>query len=645
MANELEAFQVSYFGRKTPLGIDYREYQENLVKAQTTEITGAIRQQTEAQAVQGAVLADNINRSMQRMQTGITAVIDDQTNQLLASQNAIQQEIGHGFTRISNQLGDMRADFNMGFAHMEMAIDRLSENICNRLDSLCDIVNNPRRTAARELYRHALANYRKGYFEEALPVITEAIEKDKTDYISWFLEGEIYAYGVGEFGNVINLDKAIDAFANACKYIKHDAENFIPYDDSRKIEIIKKLRDKTGLGLKEAKDLVEQQAPSGFIRISETQGGSGAYGIQNIIGAGLNAHSTVTPIPSADAVRGLAAEINFHFGLVQLAKSTELYRVDKGESEKLLAASREAFERSYRYSERMLESLFNIARCKVLQENASIQSEMRTLIEQDWRYYLKAKADPDFAPVCQAIDDLVKTMRDEEYALCGTVLQKACIDYKQANECNIVSYMESSDTDWVLKHISQGVDKNLPYIDMRNKRKDFQEIADYINDAVNRAKQRKAEAAREEAECKAEAERKETERQNAARVAEADRQKRLEDNHIATAAASRVGKASVVLFILGSIPAVASVALALLYSDEANLIILAIIGIVVSALIIFLPPLAVIAGGLAVLLGIFMMFGNFGDRGSSSFGTGLFLTILAIYTIVISILRLMKLFK
>jgi tetratricopeptide (TPR) repeat protein len=165
--------------------------------------------------------------------SAIQSAIDDQTYELVASQDAIRQTLGQGFdsvnntltwgfTGLANELGAMSSNMNMGFAVTEAAIGRMSKDVCDRLDAIGDMLNNPHRTAARELYRRALTNYRKGFYEEALPDITEAIEKDKTDYLSWLLEGQIHTFGAGETGSVIDLDKAIDAYTTAARYNKPD---------------------------------------------------------------------------------------------------------------------------------------------------------------------------------------------------------------------------------------------------------------------------------------------------------------------------------------------------------------------------------------------------------------------------------------
>jgi len=111
---------------------------------------------------------------------------------------------------------------NLGLGLLGNKIDVLSEDVSSKLDEIQDILNNPRLTQSRELYREALRSYKRGFYEEALADCLGAIEKNKTDYISWYLLGLIYLYGAGENSNVINLDKAEEAFANAAKYIKPD---------------------------------------------------------------------------------------------------------------------------------------------------------------------------------------------------------------------------------------------------------------------------------------------------------------------------------------------------------------------------------------------------------------------------------------
>ena len=161
-----------------------------------------------------ASTAMNIN-AIQGMAMGITSDIRESTYAVVASQQMLAKTFNQGFSSVNNTI-------NLGFGLVGNKIDVLSEEVSSKLDEIQDILNNPRLTQSRELYREALRSYKRGFYEEALEDCLGAIEKNKTDYISWYLLGLIYLYGAGENSNVINLDKAEEAFANAAKYIKPD---------------------------------------------------------------------------------------------------------------------------------------------------------------------------------------------------------------------------------------------------------------------------------------------------------------------------------------------------------------------------------------------------------------------------------------
>lgn len=186
------------------------------------EYAVAVKNQLERMEIQGIRDANKIAFSVQNMEYGIRSDIRQSTYAIVASQEMLRQTFQQGFDSVNNtlQLGfGMMAE---RLAGIENAVYQVGEEICNKLDEIHDIVNNPLLTASRELYRRALKNYQNGYFSEALEDIKQAVEKNKTDYISWELMGEIYLYGAGKFSNVINLDEAEKAFENAAKYIDAD---------------------------------------------------------------------------------------------------------------------------------------------------------------------------------------------------------------------------------------------------------------------------------------------------------------------------------------------------------------------------------------------------------------------------------------
>lgn len=171
----------------------------------------AVKNRLSALEAQGALTT----HAIRDMSAEVSGTIRQSTYAILASQEALGRTLVHGFNALNNTL-------MIGFDVMGAKLDAMSEAICSKLDAIHDILNNPLLTASRELYRRALTNYQKGYFEEALEDCKAAVEKNKTDFISWTLLGQIYLFGAGKFSNVIDLDKAEESFFTAAKYIDAD---------------------------------------------------------------------------------------------------------------------------------------------------------------------------------------------------------------------------------------------------------------------------------------------------------------------------------------------------------------------------------------------------------------------------------------
>lgn len=163
-----------------------------------------------------------IQSSLRQLGNGLKYELRSCTYSIVASQKILAEIYQQGFDSLNNTLNYGFYYMSEGLSDINKSILAMNEAICNKLDEIHDIVNNPRLTAARELYRRASTNFEKGYYEEALEDCLQAVDKEKTDYISWYLLGNIYLYGAGKFSNVINLDKAEEAFINASKYIDAD---------------------------------------------------------------------------------------------------------------------------------------------------------------------------------------------------------------------------------------------------------------------------------------------------------------------------------------------------------------------------------------------------------------------------------------
>jgi tetratricopeptide (TPR) repeat protein len=428
MANEL-VIADTYYNRTTATGYGYRDF----VEKQTKNITSTMRENSEREIAATIASAELVAGSVRRMQAGITTAIDDQTEVMQTGFNSVNNTLQTSFSRVTNELGRMSVEMNLGFARTEKAIDRLSADICGRLDKITNILETPRGTAARELYNNAVTNYRKGFYEEALPDIQKAVEMLTTDYLSWFLEGEIYAFGAGKFSNIIDLDKSIAAYTNAAKYIIPDAEK------------------------------------------------------------------------SEDAKR-FAAEINFYLGLAQYARSNELFHAgNQAESGALLSSARDSFMRSYQYSALMLEARYNAARCKALLGDASgALADLEALIKEEALYCVKAEIESDFDVIRGDYRRLIEKMRVELYEETAPVYKEITGGYELAKQEGLTQYfaetvqisrvpvnfdrsrglISQATIPLFEQVISAGIDKSLPYLDMRERTLPYPALLNIIRKGV-----------------------------------------------------------------------------------------------------------------------------------------------------------------
>ena len=162
---------------------------------------------------------NSLMSTMMNATYGIQGVIQDSSRAVIVSQAMLAQKLGQELNTLSNTINT-----NLSFLHSE--INSLENTIAEKADAfiklqnaLYDLQKNPRRTQSQEAYVRAEDNYKNKFYKEALEECNLAIENFKTDFLSWYLLGHIYLFGAGEFDNVIDVDKAIEAFENAAKYI------------------------------------------------------------------------------------------------------------------------------------------------------------------------------------------------------------------------------------------------------------------------------------------------------------------------------------------------------------------------------------------------------------------------------------------
>jgi tetratricopeptide (TPR) repeat protein len=428
MANELQ----DYYTHEAARDMDYRKFMEE----QTRSIDVSIQESS-------ARIKESID--MQTLATVASHAVLDQT--LQHGFIGVNNTLVDGFSGVSNQLGYMAAAFSNGLSRISDNINLMSNEICNKLDAMHDIANNPLLTQARELSRRAVANYRKGFFEEALEDINAAIEKEKTDYFSWFLKGSLYAYGVGEFSNVIDLKQAINAFIQAAKYNS-------PY-------------------IKESQD-----------------------------------------------ARGFEAEIYFYLGKAQHSYANELLRTgNTANAGEMISKALESFEKSVQYSDKMLESMLNVARCKVLlnKKEAAID-DLEKLVLLDRKYCIKVLADDDFSSTLKGFATLIEKLRHNLFVGGAERNYKKAVDLQ--NTLGTYGIYENK--------IPSGFSEELPYLDLLGYNDKFKRIIPQIEREIQEARERKEWAEREERERKEWAEREERERKEKAKREKRERKEKAE---------------------------------------------------------------------------------------------------------------------
>jgi len=277
----------------------------------------------------------------------------------------------------------------MGFVAINKSVQEASRAICNKLDSINETLKNPLYIESRELYNRALINYNKGLYEEAIEDLNEAVIKNKTESLSYFLMGQIYLVGVSEFCNVIDLSKSIEALGKSIKYITSDAKNY-------------------------------------------------------------------------PEVKPMAAEIWFYYGLAHQTKAyDELSKGSTPNYKSHLIEATKAYSQSWEYSNEMLESIYNLTRCKVLLSN-DIDGAVREIISviyEDHGYCLKMGTETDFDSgfkmkvynrIKQEIYPKIKPLYDE--------IQRIKSSFQGPYSSDLVELLQS--------HLPDKLSENTPPFDM-----------------------------------------------------------------------------------------------------------------------------------------------------------------------------------
>jgi tetratricopeptide (TPR) repeat protein len=372
-----------YYNKMSAEELSYLDYLHKI--AMTSDIEDSIESNTNKQIAANAFFTEKINSS----------IIDAQIASAKALYNNTQL--------ITRQIGCMNASMSIELARLNSTAKESQKAICDKLDAITDILNNPNLVKSRELYNMASHNYDNGFYEEVLQDLQEAVKYNKTDYISWFLVGKTYLFGLNESNdsNVVDLYASVEALKKAVKYIKP----------------IAKIRDEA---------------------------------------------------------RVLAAEILFYLGLAQQSRANDALHRSKEISEyhNCLAEAQASFSQSWDYSPEMLETRYNLARCKALlgDTQGAIQ-DLETIIPKDPEYCIKVPLESDFDSIKGLFGELLIRLKTNVYPAV-----KACFD---SIEKNIKKIQDSHLPEFIqlLKmYSSDTINENMPPFDILEKRILYQRI-------------------------------------------------------------------------------------------------------------------------------------------------------------------------
>ncbi len=167
--------------------------------------------------------------------------ISNQTREIVASQEALAKKFSTGFDSVNGTLDwgfgrlegalhgvaasidAMRAsfDYNMALMLEQMQLQsQTMQNFLRQMEAIHDTLQSPTLTQAREYYRIGSERMVKGLLDKALEAFLESARRDDTNFMTHFMIGKLYLYGINNECNVINLRKAEFHLRAAARYAK-----------------------------------------------------------------------------------------------------------------------------------------------------------------------------------------------------------------------------------------------------------------------------------------------------------------------------------------------------------------------------------------------------------------------------------------
>jgi len=175
-----------------------------------------------------------------------------------------------------------------------------------------------------------------------------------------------------------------------------------------------------------------------------------------------NAVKYITPdAKKYNEARPIAAEILFYLGLAYHAKANDdLHNSNKADYEKYINEAKTAYGKSWDYSNNMLESLYNLAKSKVLtNDEAGAIEDLKNVIYEDHGYCIKVSTDSDFNNALK--DKLFNQLKKELYP----EIKDSFIDIKSIQK-EFQSPYSNNLTNLINEHLPKNLIEDMPPFDM-----------------------------------------------------------------------------------------------------------------------------------------------------------------------------------
>jgi uncharacterized membrane protein len=153
----------------------------------------------------------------------------------------------------------------------------------------------------------------------------------------------------------------------------------------------------------------------------------------------------------------------------------------KEEAERMLAGAITSFEKSFQYSDKMLEALYNSARCKLSQsQKTAAVNDLGRLFLLDRNYCIRV-CNADFIDLKNEIEALIIKMRHQVFIEAEQKYQKIKSLIDELNKLNFIY----KNRDRIPSQFTEG----LPYFDVLDYNVEFGKIIPELETAIREAKE------------------------------------------------------------------------------------------------------------------------------------------------------------